>query len=307
MNNSQYLSQFKWKWLSFDYGSDYHFDLKNYTPKKVSEIIKKYKKNNILIFTGDLYDNFKGKDLSQEVEEVLNRLVGLGWYEYVLYTPGNHDIRSIEKPFCRSKLLNERVIIPENYVKKITLSGVNILLWNVMYEPIIPPEEIDIKADELNDFYKKISDWKFIKDLNLCEFSQMAEIVRSNLNKDIDIIITHPPIHPYASIFMSEEKTHNTERLIKKYGVKFLYGEEAKEKWEKTMKKWGPEYYMSFKDFIDKFWNLKSILIGSNLLNWVDFQDGLLSIFGHIHRSMNDSYIVDWKTVNFLSFRREEG
>lgn len=302
------LRQAKWKELKFDLGSDHHFDLENDKPEEIAAAIRDQRQRTTLMLPGDLFETTKGQDSSRQIVEVLNGLVrGANGYDQVIWVPGNHDLRSQDKPFDRNPKLSDRILSPQDALTPtiIELQGVRILIANLMYDNLVQPEIALTTREAVEDLYRRKTDGKYLLKGDMSLFPKMGEVVRDNL-EDVDILVTHVPAHPFAGKIIVGKNNEQAAITARKHGLGIIPEQEAIEEWKTSIARWkkagGPT--LDFEDYARKYWNPKTVLLGTDVLTYNNFEDGLLSIYGHTHRSVDfEKRTVDGKEVNFLSYQ----
>jgi hypothetical protein len=264
---------------SFDFASDYHLPCNEQVVEAVIAALAARKQSDTFICVGDLFDAGDGEDRSAAISSFLTRLSRI--YELVLYTPGNHCLRSREEPWA-SFHLPEHVIIPQGDTPKIVNTEKNkILLANVFYDlRFIDSESLGISRDELMEFYRiDTTDGKHLLGGSIDLFTSMADNAANTLTQDVTMLVTHTLPHPVGATFRVAAITEQHREIQARTGARFICDPEKDNKDAHTLN--------TTADAFRRYWNFKSLIMGSDIVNHpaANPRDGLICLYGHNHRS----------------------
>lgn len=265
---------------TIDVGSDWHLDLQqtDIVGRAVNHI-KNNRKSEVLFCMGDLFNTPNGENSSGAIREFLEGISGS--YDHVIFTPGNHDLRGRENPWTDFENLSGNIVVPhpENVVIW-EQGGIRVLVGNVFYDmEFIDPESVGISHEEVKQQYAASNDGKHFLHGETHLFKEMTQHAANCLQPDIDAIATHALPHPSLVTFRVDQVDDEIKRVATATGLDFICNpkedREQATRWNST-----PAEFR-------KWWNIKSIFMGSNVIGHASAQprDGLLAIHGHHHRN----------------------
>ena len=289
--------------FSFDVGSDWHISSAN-IEKVITNIISN-KKSNLLFCVGDLVDSDDGQDVSGLVIEILNRLSL--FYRSVIFMPGNHCLRgrkdpwnSFLKPNTRNNVFTncnetDPYVFNLNDLDKIFPNKL-VMLANIFYDmEFIDPTIIGFTERDVKKFYcAENKDYKYLVGGTIELFKNMSTTVRKDLNDKIDILVTHALPHPSLVTFRVPEIANDILAAQNKLNIPFICNIADDEIQAKRNGAPNAESYRNY-------WNMKSFVMGSDVLSNSSFKDGLVCIHGHNHRSTDHTTEINNKQVRFIS------
>ena len=288
------------KKIETDLVSDTHFS-PDQSISSIIDLFKEQKKSETLLFPGDVFQNNLGMNLHSQIKELLYELSI--HYKNILFVPGNHDLRGEigENKFeiFQYSDLPENVFSPSDYATplEVTISGVNILLANLLFSGLFPVSELGITEEEELMAYKNIPDGKFLLEGDISFFNEMKEATKKSLHKDIDVLMTHVVTHPSLVKVIDPSQSINPlcqkiqqEEVIKKYNNYNLYLSQNKRD------------HISLEKFIWRY-NIKARRMGLDLFT-EDFSgyNNLQVVYGHTHTPVDKIIkISEEANIHFLS------
>jgi hypothetical protein len=310
--------------LNFEVTSDNHC---NNTKKDIDILIEKIissKKTNILFILWDIINNNNWEDVTQNINYILNKLAN--FYETIIYTPGNHELRGKKNPFSWYKLQSNILMPIETENVKIEIKWVKILAMNLLYDKDFFQHEIKqilwLNNKLIEEFYMKIPDWNL---LNI-DFEKMNRYKENAINSidNTDIILTHWMTYPHwldiktiskqwesieeLIITLKSKKiridSYHIEKIIKKENE---IRKKLKKYWIKTTQFNNFDIYnykrlwLDFSQYI-RWTRINMSILWSNIFeNW-KYKDWLISIHWHNHSYLNQNTMnINSKKVHFLS------
>lgn len=289
--------------FQFDIGSDWHLELNKYVPEEVAKRIEAASRSRVLFWLGDVFDTVDGQDSSREINDLMERLASK--YSKVIFTPGNHDLRGRENPWSQFEF-PKNVVYPNGPLEVIVqrIEGMNVLAANLFYDmEFLDPRIIGRTKEEVLTFYQtQTNDGRHLLQGDISLFPHMKRVLLENLRPEIDIVATHVCASPSLVAFRVAEKTGEIERLERELSIPFIFNpiEDEKEAGQES-RKTTPE---EFRDY----WNLKSFIMGSNIVGdpKAIYQDGVTFLSGHNHRTycnFDDPQVVRRKKVYMASWQ----
>jgi hypothetical protein len=263
----------------FDVGSDWHLPVNPVVVREVISELARRRNSEIFVCTGDIFDAKDGEDRSAPISEFLSMLAR--FYSTVLYTPGNHCLRSRKNPWD-SFNLPSNVFMPKGAEPCIFTTRHNrIVLANLFYDlELINPEVIGLSQGDILAFYTSgTTDGKAFLDGDVRLFKSMTHTAAKALTPDTTVLITHATPHPATVIFLVDSISKRHLEIAAQTGAQFKCYAEVQESLGFDPDS-APEENM-------KRWNTKSFLMGSRLLNHREARagEGLVCVYGHDHRT----------------------
>jgi len=310
MSNSVYKSYeplhfFHVAGLNLLQGSDQHFPVEE-IDQFITLLVDQIRGHNpeAVILNGDLFDASRGESVQQAVGDLL-RAVASGYEGRIIYVPGNHCLRGAgDDAWARFGRLPANVHAPlNNPVEPIILQTAKgkIVCGNLFYDfNFSDPALFDLTRNDILHFYKNsYADGRYLLGGRIDLFPIMADNLARALEPDTKILITHCLPHPILNRFRIAARTEITNRLERDHGIRFLYGSDrSNQGFERNAaERWG----VSVEDY-RSVWNLKSFVMGSNVLERDGFNPaphGLIVFSGHNHSAAYEevSFIGDRKIV----------
>jgi hypothetical protein len=264
---------------SFDFASDYHLPINQAVVDKVIETLVQRKQSDIFVCVGDVFDADKGEDRSEAISDFLTKLSKA--YSLVLYTPGNHCLRSRDNPW-ESFQVPDNVLFPKGDMPLIVNTEKNkIVLANLFYDlRFIEPSSIGFAEADILKFYReKTTDGKHLLGGDITLFKSMADNVAKCITPDVTMLVSHTVPHPVAVTFRVPVKTEELRRIEAETGARVdcMPEDDAREAAAKNKTAEG----------FREYWNKKSFVMGSNVISHQAARprDGLICLYGHNHRS----------------------
>lgn len=262
---------------NFEIASDWHLPMDRSVLDKMIATLKMYKHCDVFVCMGDIFDAGNCEDTSKFVSEFLTKLAEI--YPAVLYSPGNHCIRSRDNPWLSFELpQNVHMPIAEQPLI-IQTENNKILVGNCFYDlEFIDCTTVGFSEEMISDFYVKTNDGKSLLRGDVSLFKKMAVNLAKALTPDITMMVTHTLPHPALVNFRVPAMTDYHRELALNLGIPFIC-DLSKDSADAAIKHMSPEELRTF-------WNLKSIVMGSNILNRPEAnpRDGLVALYGHNHR-----------------------
>jgi predicted phosphodiesterase len=280
---------------AFEIASDWHLPMDESVLHRVVDEIIRRKQADVFLCVGDVFDAQQGEETSKWVGKLLNALSRA--FNYVAFVPGNHCLRSKEAPWD-SFNLNDNVFMPKGDNPILLTTQFNtILIGNCLYDfQLLEPSHLGLTKQGIVDFYQTTKDGMYIKGVSHHSMETMANTLATMLTPDVSLLLTHTVPHPAPVTFRVAELTEEIEELGRRLGVTFVAEPEKDElegiKWDCSA------------DGYRTWWNYKSFMMGSNILNRAESNpaDGLTCIFGHTHRSCDHSVTgANGATIRLLS------
>ena len=275
-----------------DVGSDWH--IKPEALPRAIDHLRENRKSELLFCMGDLFDAQEGQDTSAAINELLQAIAP--GYEAVIFTPGNHDLRGRDNPWG-SFSLPKNVHYPRNEAKVVTLGDRSILVADLFYDmQFVDPAQIGLSWEEVIRQYAESNDGKHFLKGATEPFKEMTENAAVLLQPNIDILATHSLPHPSLVTFRVPELTEEVQRLARESGLQFIC---APEEDITKARRWNSTTAEGFR----KWWNIKSIFMGSNVLEHpsANVKDGLWAVHGHHHRVDLRQRTVQGRRVNIAT------
>jgi hypothetical protein len=285
---------------SFDLGSDWHYDLETPTDQIV-EHIRRAQQSSTLLCLGDVFLTENGEDATGQINALLEGLSP--HFEEIFFSPGNHDLRGRPDPWHTLRYPGNVVHSPRNLpIIGCTRTGLRILLANLFYDlKFIDPSIVGLTREDIIKYYKENPDGTTLLGGELGSFPDLTHLAAQALTPDIDVVATHVLPHPSLVKFLVPKRTEEHERLERKTGIPFICDPAEDERkaafWTKKLgKKVTPEGWRTW-------WNQKSIVMGSNLLEHplANPQEGIVAAYGHNHRSNDRTTTINGKRVHFVA------
>jgi hypothetical protein len=276
-----------------DVGSDWHFDL--HEPGIVGRIIGHIagrKQSEALFLMGDIFQVKAGDDSAEPLKELVEGLAER--YDHIIFTPGNHDLRNRKNPWAAFADLPKNVTAPPPETPVMwERNGTKVLVANLFYDMhFIDPQAVGLSENEVLEQYAASNDGKYFLSGDLSSFPGMTEQAARMLTPDIHATATHALPHPSLITFRTSEITPRIRALAEQSGLDFIHDPDGDgrlaERWNTTPRN------------ARTYWNIKSILMGSNLPEHPDAnpRDGLAVIHGHNHRNDTRSRVIRGKSVH---------
>jgi UDP-2,3-diacylglucosamine pyrophosphatase LpxH len=275
-----------------DVGSDWHIEGADKLPSLVDHL-RKHRTSEVLFLMGDLFDAQDGEDTSGPINELVQAIAP--GYSHVIVTPGNHDLRGRVNPWD-SFVLPENVHAPHDNARVIDIHGTRILLADLFYDmQFIDPTTVGLTWQEVEEQYRASNDGKHLLGGQTASFERMRREAAALLQPDVQVLATHSLPHPSLVTFRVPELTPEVERQARESGLRFVCNpeEDAREavRYDST-----PEGYR-------RWWNIKSIFMGSNVLEdpTAHPRDGLWAVHGHHHRIDLEPRSVRGNRINIVT------
>jgi hypothetical protein len=264
---------------SFDFASDYHLPCNEVVVGNVIDALAARKQSDTFICVGDLFDAGNGEDRSAAISSFLTKLSEI--YPVVLYTPGNHCLRSRAEPWA-SFNVPDNVIIPMDDSPLIVNTEQNkILLANLFYDlRFIELESLGISRGDLIEFYRnETTDGKRLLGGEIELFRSMAENAANSLREDVTMLVTHTLPHPVGVTFRVPVITEQHREIQLRTGARFMCDLEQDHRDASNAN--------TTADALRRYWNFKSLIMGSDVVSHpaANPKDGLICLYGHNHRT----------------------
>ncbi|MEK7672358.1 MAG: metallophosphoesterase [Patescibacteria group bacterium] len=299
------LGTYQVKGLKFHLSSDLHW---GDNVEHLAERICSEKRADILFLLGDVFDGVDDSNQPKDTSQQVNQLLALisGHFKKVIFVPGNHDMRRLplkENPW-EDFQLPDNVVMPSGDEPIVEIiDDVKVLIGNLGYDMnFLDPNLVGLTEEDLLTFYRDhLPDGKaFLKGPeSMPAFRSMTKNMAAKLSQDVDMVATHVPAHPSLVTFRVKEITPAMREIEAKQGVQFISDTLDDERKAKR--------YGVTPDKFREFWNAKSLLMGSNLLDpelGSDPKDGLTMLYGHNHRGREELQVVNGKSVRFITHQR---
>ncbi len=301
------LGTYSVKGLKFHLSSDLHWkdDVEHLAERICSE-----KRSDILFLLGDVFEGVDETGLPKDTSHQVNQLLELisGHFRKIIFVPGNHDMRRLpmrENPWEDFKI-PDNVVMPSGEEPIVEIvDDVRILIGNLGYDMhFLDPQLVGLSEEDLLAFYRDhLPDGKaFLKGPeSMPKFRSMTAKMAAKLSEEIDIVATHVPAHPSLVTFRVQKITPEMRKIEAEQGVQFICDILDDERNAK-------KYSVTAEEF-RRFWNAKSLLMGSNLLDkelGSEAKNGLVMLYGHNHRGREELQVVNGKSVRFITHQRPQ-
>lgn len=296
----------------FDLGSDFHQGLEGQrglasheAGKSLARDILTAQQSPTLLLPGDLFHSESEKN-SQEALDVsvaTNELLTLlrSSYERVLYVPGNHCLRRMERTDDPWDTIDppEGVIMPRGSRPEVVQIGKSrVLLANIFYDGRFIAHH-PTQGENLHELFASTNDGGYLLrgPESIEMYREMTMNTATALTPDIDLLLTHVPTHPSSVRW----RTYGNGDGTVPEGFEGSVISDPDED-RVIAVHWGttPEY-------VRKRINNKAVMIGSNVFSpelGACPKDGLVSAYGHHHRDEDRTCLLDGKNVRFVAHQR---
>lgn len=208
------MGSYRVKNLDFHLTSDLHWDLNDISGKygkRGDEAIEDLalriiseQRYGTLFLLGDLFLGVDADDNPIDVSDAVNKLLAKisPYFEKIYFVPGNHDMRRLpqKKDPWSDFILPKNVIMPKGIEPVLeTVHDVRILVGNLFYNgKFIDPAFVGLTQEEMFEFYASLPDGKaLLKGVeSIPLFDEMAERMATAMAYEVDIIVSHVPLHP---------------------------------------------------------------------------------------------------------------